>query len=235
MGVVLGVTLGMVAGAVAAVVVAALVFWAVLAAATGTVLRMIGARPVREDEYPRLANVVEGLCATFGLRPPEVWVVADPVPNACSLGRSASAGVLVVTTGLVDRLGLIETEGVVAHELAHIKRHDTQVAAVAVLVVGPLAWIFGRDDWLHTAVGRGREFAADELATAAVRYPPGLHDALCAITHGASAMAGTRFTGRTLAMTRWIWVDPWVGKGPGASLEGELDATPVRIAALAER
>ena len=165
-------------------------------------------------------------------------MVADPVPNACALGTDPAAA-LVVTSGLLDWTGLMEMEGVVAHELAHIKRHDAAVSAVALAVVGPLGWLTGNDAWLHRAVGRGREYRADQLGAALVRYPPGLHDALESFESyetahgGAGSTARSVFGGRRSAMSRSLWIDPSVGPRQ-ASVTGELDATRVRIEALAE-
>jgi Zn-dependent protease with chaperone function len=233
LGVVLGVLTGPVIGAVVAIVVVAALAVVVSRTATDRALRQLGGHPVDGDDEPRLANLVEGLCATFGVPRPRLWLVEDPVPNACALGRRPSDALVVVTSGLLERLGLIETEGVVAHELAHVKRHDTTVSEVAVAVLSPLVRLTGNDRLVHAAIGRGREYRADEVAAATVRYPPGLHDALEAMTQGPEPQPGSVFTGRRWAVTRWLWVDPMVGDRD-RPLEGELDATPVRSAALAE-
>lgn len=233
LGVVLGLVLGPVVGAVVAVVVAVAVAVSLSRRATDLALRLVGGGPLDDDDEPGLANLVEGLCATFGVPRPRLWLVDDPVPNACALGRQPTSALLVVTTGLLDRLGLIETEGVVAHELAHVKRHDTAVSEMAVVVLYPLVRMTGSDRLVHGALGRGREYRADEVAAATVRYPPGLHDALEALGRGPTPVPGSVFTGRRWAATRWLWIDPMVG-ARDASLEGELDATAVRSAALAE-
>ena len=233
LGVVLGVVAGPIVGAVVGAVLlvgVALVLWP---SATALALRLIGGRRLEEDEEPQLANLVEGLCATFGVPRPALQLVDDRVPNACTLGRTPSDAVLVVTTGLLDRLGLIEMEGVVAHELAHVKRGDTVVASVAVGLVAPWIALGASDRLLHRALGSGREYRADQVAASTVRYPPGLHDALVAIEHGPAPLEGSHFTGRRWMMTRWLWIDPMVGARQ-APVTGELDATSVRVAALAE-
>ena len=135
-------------------VLAAIIAWSF---APGYTRRRIGGTVVSAEDYPRLANVVEGLCATFGLRPPTLVVVDDPVPNSCALGKDPSSAVLVVTSGLLDSMGLIELEGVVAHELAHIKRHDTVLSQVAVFVSAPLMAFGASDQVLHRRLGLGRE------------------------------------------------------------------------------
>jgi Zn-dependent protease with chaperone function len=228
----------LIVAAAAFVVITAVVAAVVWRGATSFVLSRIGARPARPSELPRLANVVDGLCATFGVPVPDLMVVNDAVPNACALGRDPSSAVLVVTTGLLGSFGLIETEGVMAHELAHVKRCDTVLAQVAVLVLSPWTVLFGRDRLLHRAVGRGRGYEADQLAVTAVRYPPGLRDALAVMASAPPPGPASVFSPRRLAVTRWLWVDPMVGRrpgtGPDADTEGELDATSVRIAALDE-
>ena len=168
---------------------------------------------------------------------PEILVVDDPVANACAVGRDPGSAVLVVTTGLVQRFGLIETEGVMAHELAHVKAHDTVRAGVAVLALAPLNLVVRTDGLLHSIMGPGREYRADQMAALAVRYPPGLGDALSLMVAGEPPAPGSVFTGRRWSATRWLWIDPMVGArgpGPGADATGQLDATAVRIAALAE-
>jgi Zn-dependent protease with chaperone function len=219
---------------------------------TAIALRMIGARPCVPDEQPRLFNLTEGLCATFGVRMPGLWLVEDPVANACTLGRSAHEAVLVVTSGLLQRLGLIELEGLVAHELAHVKRHDTGLASVGVVVLAPYARLTGRDRLLGALVGPGREYRADVLAAATLRYPPGLRDALRAMAEGPAPAAASVFAEPRMAVSRWIWADPYPGAarhagearpdrtGPGrtgpdrAAPDSSIERLDVRIAALAE-
>ncbi|MGH9099031.1 MAG: M48 family metalloprotease, partial [Acidimicrobiales bacterium] len=231
-----GVVVGIVAGLIPGAVVAAALFVAVAVLVAdrslAIALRMVGGTPARPGALSSLANQVGGLCATLGVVQPELRVVEDPVANACTLaGRSGNA-VLVVTSGLIERLGLIETEGVIAHELVHVRRRDAAVSAMAISTAGVVAWMTGRDALLHLAVGRGREYGADQAAAVAVRYPPGLHDALAALG-GRPAGPESPFAGRRWAATRWIWIDPMVGAVQRAPI-GELDATAVRMDALSE-
>ncbi|MGH9107939.1 MAG: M48 family metalloprotease [Acidimicrobiales bacterium] len=236
-GIVVGLVVGPVAGVVAGVVVLVAVAGALARRAVPAALRVIGGGPVSEGDFPSLANLVDGLCATFGVHQPQLWLVDDPVPNACALGARSGHGVLVVTSGLVERMGLIEMEGVVAHELAHLRRHDAAVSAMAVATAGRLARLTGGDRLVHAAVGHGREYAADRVAALGVRYPPGLRDALAACAAGPAPTAGSVFTGRRWAATRWLWIDPMAGEPPPAgtgALDGRIDATTVRRDALAE-
>lgn len=236
-GVVVGLLVGVVAGAPVAAgvaIVTGIVSAAILSRrAVPATLAVIGGRVLAEGEQPALANMVEGICATVGVDRPELWLVDDPVPNACALAASNGRAVLVVTAGLLDRLGLIELEGVVAHELAHVKRHDAVVSAVAVATAGRVARVTGNDQLVHRAVGYGREYEADQAAVLVVRYPPGLRDALALIRTAARPSGSSVFAGDRWTATRWVWIDPMVGAPERAPI-GELDATDVRMAALAE-
>jgi Zn-dependent protease with chaperone function len=205
--------------------------------APSAVLRSVGALPSDEWEHPRLHNLVDGLCATMGLPRPTVCVVDSPVPNAMAVGRDPGSASLVVTSGLDQHLSLVELEGVLAHELVHIKRHDTAVAAVAVLATAPLVTIIGMGramDRVHTLIGRGREFSADQRAAGVVRYPPGLASALEAMAGGLSdGGAWPPGTSRVASLTRWLWIDPMAGIPAGEPVDGNLDDTRVRAAAQA--
>ena len=85
-GVVLTVAVSWIAGLIALVVVGAAIAIGLWRLAPGRALRSVGAVPIDEHDEPRLSNMVEGLCATFGLRVPSLHLVRDPVPNACALG-----------------------------------------------------------------------------------------------------------------------------------------------------
>ncbi len=222
--------------AVAFVVVASAVLIALWQRAPGAVLRAVGARPSEEADRPRLHNLVDGLCATMGLPRPAIAVVDSPVPNAMAVGRDPATATLVVTTGLDHALTLVELEGVLAHELVHIKRHDTVLATVAVSVLAPASLVLGvrsATDRVHSVIGRGRAFEADQRAAGVVRYPPGIGSALESMLDGASPSdSWPPGRGRTAALTRWLWVDPMAGAPAGESREGNLDDTRVRAAAL---
>jgi heat shock protein HtpX len=114
---------------------AALSYWKSDAVA----LAVSRARPASIEEYPRLHNLVEGLCIAGGLPKPRVYVVDDPSPNAFATGRNPKNAAIAVTTGLLERMNRVELEGVVAHELSHIKNYDILVSTLAVTMVGILA------------------------------------------------------------------------------------------------
>jgi len=102
-------------------------------------LAMSHARLTTPEAEPRLHNLVEGLCIAAGLPKPRVYVIEDAAPNAFATGRSPQHAAIAVTTGLMDKLTRIELEGVVAHELSHIKNYDILVSTLAVTFVGVIA------------------------------------------------------------------------------------------------
>ncbi|MDQ4070256.1 MAG: M48 family metallopeptidase [Actinomycetota bacterium] len=102
-------------------------------------LAMSHARPADPAKYARLHNLVEGLCIAAGLPKPRVYVIEDDAPNAFATGRSPRHAAVAVTTGLMEKLNRIELEGVLAHELSHIKNYDILVSTLAVTLVGVVA------------------------------------------------------------------------------------------------
>ncbi|MEY2422579.1 MAG: heat shock protein HtpX [Acidimicrobiaceae bacterium] len=102
-------------------------------------LRMSRARPADPVEFARLHNVVEGLCIAAGLPKPRVYIVDDDAPNAFATGRDPKHAAIAVTTGLLDKMNRVELEGVLAHELSHIKNYDILVSTIAVTLVGFIA------------------------------------------------------------------------------------------------
>ncbi|HVM07031.1 MAG TPA: M48 family metallopeptidase [Acidimicrobiales bacterium] len=102
-------------------------------------LAMSHARPADEVEYARLHNLVEGLCIAGGLPKPRLYVIEDAAPNAFATGRDPKHAAIAVTTGLLEKLNRIELEGVLAHELSHIKNYDILVSTLAVTLVGVIA------------------------------------------------------------------------------------------------
>ena len=97
------------------------------------------AKPASVEEYARYHNLVEGLCVASGLPKPRLYVVDDPAPNAFATGRNPKNAAIAVTTGLLDKMNRVELEGVLAHELSHIKNYDILVSTLAVTMVGVVA------------------------------------------------------------------------------------------------
>lgn len=102
-------------------------------------LRVSRAQPADEVTYKRLHNLVEGLCIAGGLPKPRVFIIDDPAPNAFATGRNPKHAAIAVTSGLLEKLDRVELEGVLAHELSHIKNYDILVATMAVTLVGSIA------------------------------------------------------------------------------------------------
>jgi heat shock protein HtpX len=97
------------------------------------------AHPADPQQYARLHNIVEGLCIASGLPKPGVYVVDDVAPNAFATGRNPRHAAIAVTTGLLEKMNRVELEGVVAHELSHIRNYDILISTLAVTLVGAVA------------------------------------------------------------------------------------------------
>ena len=102
-------------------------------------LRISHAQPADPQEYARYHNLVEGLCIASGLPKPRLYIVDDPAPNAFSTGRNPKHAAVAVTTGLLEKMNRVELEGVLAHELSHIRNYDVLVMTLAVTMVGIIA------------------------------------------------------------------------------------------------
>jgi heat shock protein HtpX len=112
--------------------------------AAGTVLSSILARPAdrkRSPEEQTLVNVVEEMCIAASMQPPKVWIIPDPDPNALAVGLNSGDYHIAVTEGLLRTLNRDEIQGVVAHELAHLKNQDTRLMTTLTVLVGLAALI----------------------------------------------------------------------------------------------
>ena len=103
------------------------------------VLSIHGAREADGEEYRQLRNVVEEMAIAAGVPPPKVYVIRTEGMNAFAAGRRPEEACVAVTTGLLDRLNREELQGVVAHELAHVKSRDTLYNVCAAVLVGAVA------------------------------------------------------------------------------------------------
>jgi heat shock protein HtpX len=113
-------------------------------------LSVSGAHQIAKKDNPRLYKIVENLAITEGLPTPKIYVIEDKALNAFATGRKPSQSSVAVTTGLLDSLNDHELQGVMAHELGHIKNYDMRVSMVAfamVAVIGLLADIMLRMSW----------------------------------------------------------------------------------------
>ena len=118
------------------------------------VLRMYGARPVSESEAPELYSMVRRLAQRAELPMPKVYVMDQDQPNAFATGRNPNHGAVAVTTGIMRILAREELEGVIAHELAHIKHRDILVSTVAATIAGAISYLAQMAQWAMIFGGR---------------------------------------------------------------------------------
>jgi heat shock protein HtpX len=142
--VLVGVVVGYLVGGGPTASIVALVIAAVMAVTSywksdAIALSVSRAVPADPATYQRLHNLVEGLCIAGGLPKPRVYIINDPAPNAFATGRNPQHAAIAVTTGLLEKLNRVELEGVVAHELSHIRNYDILVSTIAVTLVGSVA------------------------------------------------------------------------------------------------
>ena len=173
------------------VLLGAAVYWY----ADRIVLGMVGARELQTGEAPALHSTVETLAARAGLLKPRLYVLDDSYPRALSAGRGAGRGSgLAFSVGLLGIASPAELEGIVAHELAHLRHRDvllqTGTVVVATLIVESSRIGGGLQKWLlyilapiaaactHLMLSQKREFEADRFAAALCDSPHGLADAL---------------------------------------------------------
>jgi len=121
------------------------------------------AKPADGIEYRRYHNLVEGLCIAAGLPKPRLYVVDDPAPNAFATGRNPEHSAIAVTTGLLQTMNRVELEGVLAHELSHVKNYDILVQTVAVVAVGAITLLsdIGLRFMIFGGMRRGRRDNTD--------------------------------------------------------------------------
>ena len=116
------------------------------------VLSLNNARPASKEENLKLVNILDALVVSAGLpSTPKLYIVEDLQPNAFATGRNPENAVICVTTGLLDKLEYYELEGVIAHEMAHIKNYDIRLSAIVSVMVGFVVmlsdWFFRISFW----------------------------------------------------------------------------------------
>lgn len=123
------------------------------------VLKMSNAKELKFEDNKELYRLVENLCISAGLPLPKIYIINDPAPNAFATGRNPKKAVIAVTTGLLERLDRSELEGVIAHELSHVKNYDILLATLVTVLVGMIVLLA---DWFsrwafYSGAGRSRE------------------------------------------------------------------------------
>jgi heat shock protein HtpX len=114
------------------------------------VLGMSGAKQIAESDNKQLFHTVENLCIGAGVPMPKIYIIQDSAINAFATGRDVNHSVICVTTGILDRLNKVELEGVIAHELSHIRNYDIRLMSVVSILVGTVALLadfFTRSLW----------------------------------------------------------------------------------------
>jgi len=167
-----------------------------------------GAKPVSREELPRLYEVMERLAARANLPVPRLYLVPEAAPNAFATGRNPKHASLAVTQGLLQLMNDDELEGVIAHELSHVRNYDILISSIAATIAGAITYaarvgfwfgMGGRDNdregggltailmlilapiaamLLQLGISRQREFAADETGAKMVGQQFGLISAL---------------------------------------------------------
>jgi len=231
---VIGIPMSIGIGIAVGVLTAVLAGFMVRRGAPAATVRNIGAAPVEPGALPRVETLLIGLSATMGVATPAIGVLVDEVPNACVIGTRATPTV-VVTTGLVNALSVVELEGVLSHLLAQQRleavERGTFGAGLALLLGG----IGRRGSLAHRLTGTGRLYRADELAALTVRYPLGLAAALRKMEQAALPEKGSLFASPVYATIRWLFVDPSIARRAKTDEIGDIDATGVRRHVLEER
>ena len=118
------------------------------------VLRMYGAKQVSESEAPEFFGIVRRLAQRAELPMPKVYIIEEDQPNAFATGRNPEHGAVAVTTGIQRILSREELEGVIAHELAHIKNRDILVSTVAATIAGAISYLAQMAQWSMIFGGR---------------------------------------------------------------------------------
>jgi heat shock protein HtpX len=178
-------------------------------------LKMSGAKPISQDEAPRLYEIVGELTTRAGLPMPRLYVIPQDQPNAFATGRNPKHAAVAVTEGIMKLLSEEELRGVLAHELAHIRHRDILIQSVASAIGAAITYIaymlmwFGGDDEsplgfvgaialmllaplaasiIQLSISRQREYAADAAGAEISGNPESLASALLRLEQGAEAI-----------------------------------------------
>jgi len=222
------------------------------------VLSTQGAQEVDEHTNPDLVHLVADLADRAGLPMPRVYVMDNPQPNAFATGRNPRHAAVAATTGLLDLLSPEEGAGVMAHELAHIKNHDTLIMTITATIAGAITMLAQVGSLFHhrghhdgpgpiarvaltllaplaamvvqMAISRTREYAADNLGARICGNPEWLAAALERIEAGAHEIENEPAE-RNPAVAHMFIINPLSGRGMD-NLFSTHPSTENRIAAL---
>ena len=224
------------------------------------VLRMYGAHQVDHSTAPELVGLVAELAGRAGLPMPRVFLMDEAQPNAFATGRNPQNAAVAVTVGLVRQLSREELAGVISHELAHIKNHDTLLMTITATIAGAISMLaqfgmfFGggrRDNnsglgivgtialmilaplgamLVQMAISRTREYAADNLGARIAGQPMWLASALVKIENAAHQVPNMEAE-RNPATAHMFIINPLSGQGVD-NMFSTHPSTQNRIAAL---
>jgi heat shock protein HtpX len=253
-----GYLIGGASGAIIALLVAAITNLFAYWNSDRMVLSMYGAHEVDRRTAPELVDLVAELAARASLPMPRVFVMDNPQPNAFATGRNPQNAAVAVTSGLVHSLSREELAGVISHELAHVKNHDTLLMTITATIAGAISMLaqfgmfFGgnRDNngpgvigsiammilapicamLVQMAISRTREYAADNLGARIVGQPTWLASALIKIDNAAHQIPN-REAELNPATAHMFIINPLSGHGID-NLFATHPSTENRIAAL---
>jgi heat shock protein HtpX len=165
-----------------------------------------GAQPISKEQAPRLYEVMERLAAKSNLPMPKMYLIPQAAPNAFATGRNPSHASVAVTQGLMELMDDEELEGVIAHELSHVRNYDILTSSIAATIAGAITWVAGMGFWfggggnrqrgggltgilmlilapfaallLQMGISQQREYQADASGARMVGHPYGLIRAL---------------------------------------------------------
>src|ERR1700690_423938 len=120
-----------------------------------------GAQPVSREQLPRLYSVMERLTAKASLPMPKLYVIPQPAPNAFATGRNPNHASVAGTAGLMELMNDDELEGVIAHELSHVRNYDILITSIAATLAGAITWIASMGRWGRVFGGFGGSRADD--------------------------------------------------------------------------
>jgi len=131
------------------------------------------ARKISRDDHPKLFNIVEEMQIASGLpKMPDIYIIDDPAPNAFATGRDPNKAAIAVTSGLLQKLNRDELQGVVAHEIGHIKNRDVLLMIIAGIMLGAIVML-AYLAWYSLILGGARDDPGTHLRQAALlRHVP---------------------------------------------------------------
>jgi heat shock protein HtpX len=222
------------------------------------VLKMYHAQEVTPEQSPEIYRLVRGIAERASLPMPQVYIVKTAMPNAFATGRDPSHAAVALTTGILNTLDRNELEGVIAHEMAHVKNRDTLISAMAATIAGVVTFMAQMAQWslffgggdddggniveviamailapitatiIQLAISRGREFGADEVGAKLCGKPMALASALSKLENA----AGASKTNVNPSTAHMFIVNPLKGKSM-SSLFSTHPPTEERIRRLA--